>query len=172
MTAVAGSIFTAAQWNTHIRDNLQETEAARALTVSGYSVVSGTNQLVERRAVAAADISSETTQETSYSDLESGAGPSVSLVTGTTVIVSIYSSALTSGGTAHWTSYAVSGATESDANDSWAWQMHITGADFRAGMTHMRSDLEPGLNTFTLKYRVSTSGIGTFNNRRISVIPF
>ena len=33
MTAVAGAVYTAAQWNTSIRDNLNETAVAKALSL-------------------------------------------------------------------------------------------------------------------------------------------
>jgi hypothetical protein len=149
-----------------------ETEAATALTVSGFSVVTGTNQLTERLVSTAGDTTSETTAETSYTDLEATPGPSVTVLTGTSAIVSVFAGFATSGGTASWVSYEVSGATSIEANDSWALQMHVTTTPWSGSAVSMQVGLTPGLNTFTMKYRVSTSGTGTFTSRRLAVVPF
>lgn len=173
MTAVAGAVYTASQWNTMIRDNLNETAVARAQNVSGYSVVSGYNRLVQRvSGVASSDVA-ETTDSTTYADLESDPGPSLTLLTGSHVLVNIFGSGRTTGGTASWVAFEVSGASSMEAADTYAVQLHVTTADqWRAGATFGLDNLTPGLNTFTMKYRVSTSGTGTFSSRKISVIPF
>ena len=172
MTAVAGAVYTAAQWNTSIRDNLNETAVAKAQTVSGYSVVSGYNRLVQRVAGGASSDVAETTDSTSYTDLEADPGPSLTLLTGSHVLVSIFGSGRTTGGTAAWVSFEISGASSQEAADTYAVQLHVTTADqWRAGATFGLDTLTPGLNTFTMKYRVSTSGTGTFSSRKISVIP-
>lgn len=172
MTAVAGAVYTASQWNTSIRDNLNETGVARAQTVSGYSVVSGYNRLVQRTASGASSDTAETTDSTTYTDLESDPGPSFTLLTGSHVLVSLFGSGRTTGGTASWVSFEISGATSMEAQDTYAVQLHVTTGDqWRAGATFGLDTLTPGLNTFTMKYRVSTSGIGTFSSRKISVIP-
>lgn len=172
MTAVAGAVYTAAQWNTSVRDNLNETATAKATTVSGYSVVSGYNRLVQRTSGTAASDIAETTDSTSYTDLEGDPGPALTLLTGTHVIVSIYGSGRTSGGTAAWLAFEVSGATSMEAADTYAVQLHVTSPDqWRAGATFGLDTLTPGLNTFTMKYRVSVSGTGSFSARKISVIP-
>src|SRR4051812_13271303 len=96
MTAVAGSVWTAAQWNTSIRDNLNETEVARAQTVSGYSVGSSLHRLSERKAVSVNDANEVITAETSYSDPETLAGavvipgPSLTVFTGQGALVMLY----------------------------------------------------------------------------------
>lgn len=173
MTAVAGAVLTAAQWNTTIRDNLSETEAGKAQTISGYSVVSGYNRLVERVSALAEDGSTETTAETSYTDLEATPGPEVTVLTGSRALVSIFGSGRTSGGTAAWLAFAVSGASSIEASDPYAVQLHVTTPDqWRAGAVFGVGGLTPGLNTFTMKYRVSTSGTGTFSSRKIAVIPW
>lgn len=172
MTAVAGAVYTAAQWNQAVRDNLNETAVAKAQDVSGYSVVSGTNRLVQRISGVASSNISETTDSTSYTDLNSDPGPSVTLLTGTRAFVNIVGSGRTSGGTAAWIGFAVSGASTIAADDTYAVQLHVTAPDnWRAGATFGVDGLTSGLNTFTLKYRVSTSGTGTFSARQISVIP-
>jgi hypothetical protein len=172
MTAVAGDVYTAAQWNTCIRDNLNETAVAKAQTASGYSVVSGYNRLVQRVSGMAASDVAETTDSTSYTDLEADPGPAVTLLTGTRAIVSIFGSGRTTGGTAAWVAFEVSGASSIEAADTYAVQLHVTSPDqWRAGAVFGLDTLTSGLNTFTMKYRVSTSGIGTFSSRKIAVIP-
>jgi hypothetical protein len=178
MTAVAGSVWTAAQWNTFVRDNLNETEASRALTASGYSVVTSLHRLSERVPASVVDLNEVTTDQTSYSDPETLAGaptvpgPQLTMFTGSMAFVSIYGSGRTTGGTGGWISFDVSGATTIEASDSWAIQNHVTDPDsWRSGAT-FGVNLTEGLNTFTMKYRVSTSGTGHFNPRRLSVISF
>jgi len=174
MTAVAGSVFTASQFNTTVRDNMLECETSRAQTVSGYSVVTGMNQMIERVAVQnGIGAVTDTTTSTEYTDLDGTPGPSVTVQTGDRALVAIYGTGATSGGTAAWMSWAVSGASSIDASDSWAVQMHVTTPDsWRAGLLFGQQGLTPGLNTFSMKYRVSTSGTGTFACQQISVIPF
>ena len=58
MTAVANAVFTAAQFNTHVRDNLLETAPAKATTTGGYFVATGTNTIVQRVASVASNASS------------------------------------------------------------------------------------------------------------------
>lgn len=172
MTAIAGSVWTAAQFNTTVRDNLLETEVARAQTVSGYSVVTGYQQLSERVAAHAESNNVNTTTSTSYDNLDGEPGPAVTVFTGTRALVCIAASGATSGGTAYWVGYEVSGATSIQASDPYAVQNHVTTTDsWRSGATFGQDGLTPGLNTFTLKYRVSTSGTGSFAARHISVIP-
>ncbi len=51
MPAVAGAIFTAAQYNTFVRDNLNECAPAKASVVGSYFTTSDDNQIAERKAV-------------------------------------------------------------------------------------------------------------------------
>jgi hypothetical protein len=178
MTAVAGSVWTAAQWNTSIRDNLNETEVARAQTVSGYSVVTSLHRLSERSAVVSADTSEVTVDSTSYEDPDTlagaptTAGPKLTVFTGQMAFVMIYGAPRSTGGTGAWISFDISGATTQEAGDSYAIQNHVTDPDsWRSGATFGVA-LTEGLNTFTMKYRVSTSGTAHFTSRRLIVVPF
>jgi len=171
MTAVAGAVYTAAQWNTSIRDNLNETAVAKASSASGYSVVSGYNRLAQRATAVATNNGTETTDSTSYTDLEADPGPTVTVLTGAGAIVSVFGSGRTTGGTAAWVSFEVSGASSIEASDTYAVQFHVTGSDIWLAGGSFGIALTPGLNTFTMKYRVSSSGTGTFSTRKLSVIP-
>lgn len=172
MTAIAGSVFTAAQFNQYIRDNLSSTAPALATTVSSYFVTSAPNQIAERYAVSDYQAGSSTTTSTTYTDLADGAHPTVTATTGTMAWVHIYcnmNGATAPGAT--WMSYAVSGATTAAAGDDHAFQLQSTGGQ-RAGISVLHTGLTPGLNTFTGKYRItSTAGTGTFSVRRIAVLP-
>lgn len=47
ITAVSGTILTAAQWNTHVRDNLLETMPAKATTADRMFVTTGPNSIAQ-----------------------------------------------------------------------------------------------------------------------------
>lgn len=169
-TAVAGSVFSAAMWNTFIRDNLMEFAAAQATTLGSIFATDAVNSIAERIPEQASSAGSDTTSSTSYTDLAGGAGPSVNLTTGTKALVFVYCNQQSSAGIAAWMSYAVSGATSVAAVDNRAFQLKGTGGQ-RGGVPFLHTGLTAGTNTFTAKYRVSTSGSATFSVRRIAVIP-
>lgn len=173
MSAVDGTVFTAAQWNTHIRDNLLETEAGRAQTVSGYSVVSDYTQLIERNAQVRTVTTLDTTSNTSYDDLDTTDGPQITIITGTRCLVGLYGSVRSTGGTAAWMSYEVSGASSFSPSDNSAIEFQVTDPDnWAGGVVIGLSGLTAGTNIFTAKYRVSSSGQAKFDQRRIWIIPF
>jgi hypothetical protein len=172
MTAVAGSTFTAAAFNTHVRDNLQETAPAKATAPSQLFVSTGPNAIAVR--VPATDFvaATESTTATSYTDLATP-GPSVGAVTGTIAIVFFAASAsVATNNTAAAYSVAVSGATNLPASDTWAVQEDgISAGNWtRHGSTHVFTGLTPGINTFTMRYQAGASNT-SFKNREISVIP-
>jgi hypothetical protein len=174
MTAVAGAVFQAAQFNTYVRDNLSETAPAKATTPGGYFVTTGTNQIAER--VPAEDFltTPETTTSTTYVDLAT-VGPSVSAVTGAYALVIIGGQvgATTAAAASARMSFDVTGATTLAASDSRAFgkvggttDLYVIGSGL-----YLLTTLNPGTNVFTAKYRVS-SGTGTFDDRRIAVFPY
>lgn len=174
MTAVANSIFTAAQFNQYVRDNLNETAPAKAVNAGGYFVATGVNAIVERTAGNDLVNASEDTASTSFTDLTTP-GPAVTKTTGTSAFVAVYGlvSNNTAGSSALM-SFAVTGDTAVAASDtrSVTYQPGSVAAarSIRASAITLIDGLTPGSNTFTAKYRV-TGGTGTFNNRRIAVIP-
>lgn len=172
MTAVANTVFTAAQFNTHVRDNLNETAPAKATTAGTIFVASGANSIVERVPSTAAVTTSESTGGTGYGDVATP-GPAVTVNTGTKAIVMVSSIVQNSTASQNsYASYAVSGASTIAASDDRA--VIITAAainqTLRASAVYMETALTAGSNTFTMKYRV-TGGTGSFQNRRIVVIP-
>lgn len=179
MTAVANDIFTAAQFNTHVRDNLLETAPGKAtagVADGSYFVKSGTNSIVDRQVGVAEVDTSQTTTSTSFTDLAT-AGPTVTVTTGTRALVIITANLTNNTDSA----YAIMGVTisgassvsASDAN-SLSFRQSATGGgpqDPQMSWSKIYTGLTAGSNTFTSKYRV-TAGTGTFQRRRLSVIPF
>lgn len=172
MTAVANTVFTAAQFNTHVRDNLNETAPAKATTAGTLFVAAGANSIAERVPSTAAVTTSETTGGTGYGALATP-GPSVTVTTGTKAIVAVASLVQNSTiGQNSYASYAVSGASAISATDDRAVLITAAAANqtLRASSVYMETALTAGSNTFTMQYRV-TGGTGSFQNRRITVIP-
>lgn len=175
MTAVTGNSFTAAQFNTYIRDNLLETAPSK-VTASGQIIVSnGANSIQARTPTPAWATGSSTRASTSYGDLAAGAGPAATVTTGDRAMVAwsgkISHSVADSGGAI---SVAVSGATTIAVDDEWSVQLTSSAANRvqQASMFKMFTGLTPGSNTFTLKYKsLTTASTSTFSDRHIVVIP-
>jgi|SRR5690606_16456346 hypothetical protein len=173
MTAVSGSVFTAAQFNTFVRDNLNETAPAKATTAGAYFVTSTLNEIVERVGSRDSIATSGTTTSDSYTDL-STVGPTVTVETGELALV-IWGCRITNdtANASGLVSVEVSGATTNAANDVRALTFDAPepGSLFQGSHAVFYDDLMPGTNTFTMKYRVG-SGTGTFNWRRLIVLPY
>lgn len=174
MTAVANSAFTAAQFNTHVRDNLLETAVAKSTQSGSYFVGTGLNSLAERIAQSSTvdPVTSETTTSTSYTNLTTP-GPAVTVTTGTKALVLISSYVFnTSSGDACYASVEVSGATTTSASDLFCLQYESnSSADVLNATRATVMTLTAGSNTFTMKYRVS-GGTGTFRRRELVIMPF
>jgi hypothetical protein len=174
MTAVAnGTAWTAAQWNTHVRDNLNETTPGKATaTAGGWFVSTAANAIAERTISAATVLTNETRTLTSYGDLTT-VGPSVTVTTGTSALVWINAQCFNSTSNAGcWFSFTVSGASSVAASDTWAGLTDgVTLNDVnRFGVPHLITGLTAGSNTFKMQYKVD-AGTGNFQRREIVVIP-
>lgn len=174
MTAIAGNAFTAAQFNTYVRDNLLETAPAKATTAGGIFVATGLNEIAQRIPTTGEILTTNTTSSTSYVDLSS-VGPTVAVTTGTKalVIISAQMENTTANGLA-LASVAVSGATTVAATDDFSVAWEQTSDNTGQASTHSVSKLftlTPGTNTFTMKYRALTAGTASFTRRRLIVIP-
>lgn len=177
MTAVANSVFTAAQFNTFVRDNLNETAPAKATASGGYFVADGANSIVERRVSGATDLDiGTTTSTTDFVDLDAPAavGPAVTLNTGTQALVYTHCQMANSGTGSCRAGVTVSGATTHAAALNRSISIGgVTNVFMSAGTTVFYASglaLVAGSNTFTMKYRVG-SGTGTFSDRRLIVMP-
>lgn len=173
ITFAAGEVLTAAQLNTYLRDNLNETAPAKATTPGGIFVTTGANTIAERVPVASQVTTSQQTSSTSFVDLTT-VGPAVTTVCGSTALVMLYAGI--SHNTANFQAeagYAVSGATTIAASNLKTLQIDGLAANDQLRMSAIfyETTLTPGSNTFTMKYRVASGGTGTFENRQIVVIP-
>ena len=172
MTFTAGAVLTAAQLNTNLRDNLNMTPPALATAASRIYVSTAANTLAERVPDSASVTTSESTASTSYTNLATFGPQIANLQCGPRALV-ILQCGLTNA-TAGATSYAgVAVAPGLASTDSLcvAFESSSANQDIQVCTAFIRSDLTPGLNDFTMQYRVS-AGTGSFQNRRISVIPF
>ncbi|HEX9832551.1 MAG TPA: hypothetical protein VGA66_05585 [Mycobacterium sp.] len=175
MTAVSGSVYTAAQFNTFVRDNLNETAPAKAVTAGSYFVTTSLNEITERVGSRTTDAASGTTTSTSYTDLTAAAvGPVVTATTGSLALV-IWGAQMSNDTPDLSTrvSVGVTGAStiaESDVR-ALSFDPSSAGGLFQGSHAVFYDDLTPGVNTFTLKYRVA-GGTGTFLRRRLIVLPY
>lgn len=176
MTFVANDPLTAAQLNTYLRDNLNETATAKAVHGGAMFFGSDPNELVERWAEAHRVNAIESTTATSFDDLAT-VGPEVTVETGTTAMV-MWAGHMGNEtiNLACWMGYEVSGASSLSASIDRS--ISVDGMPAALGNNYlglwcfdMRSDLTPGENTFTCKYQVS-GGTGYFTNRMLAVWPF
>lgn len=168
-TFAANSTLTAADLNTFLRDNLNETSAAKAQNPGSIFVATGLNTIGERLADSQFISTSESTTSLSYVDLAT-IGPAVTVTTSVQALVFMNVNIRHSTGLAAWMSYAISGATSDPPQDNRALMLQNTLGQ-QLGCVILHTAITPGLNTFTAKYRVTTSGTTFAANRRLSVLP-
>ena len=168
MTAVAGNIFTAAQFNLHVRDNLLETAPAKATTAGEFMVASGPNQIAARFVGLSGPGGTAEPETTSYVPIDGGV---VTAETGSRAYVVLSAAVTGVAGTNAWMSCAVSGASSIAASDAFALRVNATGI-FQMSQMRLYNNLTPGTNIFTSVYK-RTVGSGTvgFSSRQISVFP-
>ncbi|MGW2213321.1 hypothetical protein, partial [Streptomyces sp. NPDC001781] len=160
MTAVAGAVFTAAQFNTFLRDNLAETAPAKATTPGSIFVTSATNQIAERIPTWAESLSSDTTVSTSYGPLSASAGPSVTVTTGSQALVLLHAQVANSGAGSSRASFNVTGVSSvAEQDNRGPATVGVAGVTVAATAATFLTGLTPGVNTFTTTYKV-TSGTG------------
>ena len=179
-TAVAGSVLQAAQFNTHIRDNLNETAPAKATTPGSIFAATGSNQIAERTPVAALDEATVSITTSSFGNPSTGTpGPAVTVTTGVTALVGYRALLRIESATARIeAAYAISGATVRAASSTRSIGYSVSnsgvagssGMNYRGGAVDLATGLTPGVNTFTMQYNVS-SGTGQANDRRLWVLP-
>lgn len=174
MTAVSGSVFTANQYNTYVRNNLLETGVAK-VEASGQIIATSGANAVSARTLNSASVggSAENINSATYTDL-STAGPSVTVDTGSKAMCLItVSLSNTVADSSSFASVEVSGATSISPSEDRAIAMDgvsSSNANRWSGV-NLFTTLTAGTNTFTLKYR-NSGGNGSFNYRELIVIPF
>ena len=159
MTAVAGSVFTASQFNAFISDNLAECAPAKATTPGAHFAVSATNQIMERIPGIGQDLTSGTTASTSFTDLDApvAAGPTVTVTTGTCALIWIAGSCANSGTGSARMSWDITGASSIPTADNRGIGSIASAGNSTivAATVHFETALTPGVNVFTARYRVS-----------------
>jgi hypothetical protein len=114
----------------------------------------------------------ETTPSTSFTNLTTP-GPAVTVTTGTQAIVAVYARlANNTAGAANYMSWEVSGASaiSPTANKSYMYESGAANDQIHSCAIFLQTGLTAGSNVFTAKYQVS-AGTGTFEHRRIMVVP-
>lgn len=189
MTAVAGNAFSAAQFNTYVRDNLLETAPAKATTAGSYFVATGSHSIAERafvRATNFTDTGSTTATDFTPTLTSGGTNPSVTVTTGSRAIVIIgaqmtTAGTITGGSGTIWCvlGYAVSGATTIAATEDEGMSFRntsgFTGESLNTTRASFLTSLTPGSNTFTLQYKTAGSATtpqANYTRRSITVVPF
>lgn len=177
MTAVANAVFTAAQFNTHVRDNFLETAPAKATTQGTVFVANSANSIVERfPSTASVNANEALASLGSFQDLTTP-GPAVTVDTGTKALVWFAASGgdTTTATSVNEVSVAVSGATTIAASINWELRIQPGTANVfnRVSGLHVFTTLNAGSNVFTLKYQGAngTAGQHFFNQREILVLP-
>jgi hypothetical protein len=172
-TAVAGSAFTAAMWNTYLRDNLLATEVGIASAASQTFAGTGLNLLAARQVAEAAVATSQGTSSTTFTNLAT-VGPAVTVTTGDRALVILSSVMAHSVGAGICNmGFAVSGATTTTPGSTLVYMAALPNEQMTASVAELTLNLTPGSNTFTAKYASSgAAGTATFVNRAITVWPF
>lgn len=201
MTWVDGEILTSSQLNLHLRDNLLETMPAKTTASSSFLVADANNNLVERTPGSEVISTDETCTSNEWGDLDTAGptitrtvGPRVLVIWSSHIILGVDGAdASATAGSVGLISVSIApfvepGSEEADdeggdggetfePSDSYAiMKQNSSGnsADIFQGSHHMLiHDLteEPGLYTFSLKYRKSGSLDVRFRRREIIVFP-
>lgn len=173
MTFVANNVLTAAQLNTHLRDNLMELAPAKASSnVGSWFFVQGPNRIEERIMKSARVDTQQNTKSSSYVDLATP-GPTVTVNTGKRAIVMLMGhNGNTVGNSSCSMAFSISGETEREPSDTHSLSMVPRTANEKMGwgVTYLLEDLEPGQNTFHCKYKAGAD-TAIFANRFLAVIP-
>lgn len=167
MTAVDGTAFTAAQFNTNVRDNLLETMPAKALTIGSYFVSTGNNSIAARRPFSSFISTSQTTTSTSYTDLTT-VGPSITATVDTFAFLFYSAEISNSGNNQSFMAFAVSG-DGTLPNDNYS--LMVQGTATKKFGNFVRLNMTPGTYTITSKYKVA-AGTGTFSQRSLALLNF
>lgn len=172
ITFVNGVALTAAQLNA-MQANILETAAAKATTAGQHFAATGANALAARMTASDVQDSIQTTTSTSYVTTSE---PTVTLTTGPLALVFLfcYITINTNSESAFW-GFQVSGATTSGFNDnrSIAFARFTVQIAMQCSAAILVTGLTPGSNTFTCGRRVTNAAAtGTFDHRRIAVLPF
>jgi hypothetical protein len=173
MTAVIGSVFTAAQYNANVRDDMLQTAPALVSGAGQILVSTAANALAARTPTNGFIATTQTTTSLSATDLAT-VGPVVTVTTGIAAIVGI--SAFMNNNTAGdgpQISWAVSGASTIAPGVNGTAIFVVTSASFNMtlGGVFLQTGLTAGSNIFTMKYNAAGGGTASFGSRNLFVVP-
>jgi hypothetical protein len=174
MTAVANTAFTAAQFNTYVRDNLNTTAPAVATAAGRLIVTTGLNSITERVPSVGFLATSQGTATTTYTDLAT-VGPSTTVTCGVKAMVIISCGiSNTTAGSGGRAAVDVTGATTSAASDTNSVLAESGNASdaFKLSWVTIYSPITAGSSTFTMKYRCVGAATANFSDRLVAVVPF
>lgn len=175
MTAVANNVFTAADFNTYVRDNLLETMPAKATEAGQYFVSDGPHSLVARK-IGYSTLTSSTPQIIANpSDWVDITGGTVTITTGSEALVHCVAS-LEQDDTdvAGILSIRVSGATTLTADDHRCrviWDNATANNQARMGSWGRLASLNPGSNVFRLVATTGSTTTVSVSRAQLIVIP-
>lgn len=181
MTAVANAVFTAAEYNTYVRDNLLETAPAKASGAVGTSqyFLSTADGLITNVAGSNLINTSESTTSSTYTDLAS-VGPSFPRQINIGFVMWLGTRRVNSSATES-SLMSVEIVRNSDSavvfspNDNFSVGSVGTAPQRSSSPPMSVGGFTPGIYTFTAKYRTTNVGgtsTATFANRWLHVIPF
>ena len=174
LTAVANTTLTAAQWNIFLRDSLNAQGPTSATGAGQLLVTTGFGSLTMRTPQVQYISTSDTTASSSLVALDSD-GAEVTVITGTMCMVTvgcqISNSTAGAGGMA---SIDLFGDTERAADEINCVRADSGNANdaFKLGWTTIYNPINPGSNTFGMKYRATGGGTASFAGRLIVAVPF
>lgn len=175
-TWTTSEVLFASDLNTYVTENLLTTAPALATQVGSWFVSDGENATAERLIQYAEINTPESTTSTSYTDLAT-VGPSVTITSGEGGAFCFFATTFDNAGVGDLliASPTITGeaGNEAEAPSSDDRSVHSS-TEGAYGNLVFYDGLQPGENTFTLKYRIGSgsTGTGTFSNRRIMVWPF
>ncbi len=181
MTFIPNTVLTAAQLNTHLRDNLLEQGPAKAVGdhATGYMAVEGPHKMGRRIITSHRNVSGYTSSG-SWTDL-SGAnshGPTIRVKHGEQALIMIEARIKKNSG-ASWKATGfcgvqIFGATNRDPDDRYALKSSQYSDGENASMfVYLAEDLTPGTSRFRMKYKVSEEETTAyFSYARILIMPF
>lgn len=174
MTAVANATWTAAEFNTYVRDNLLTTSPALVSQAGQYVVSSGANALTARTPLKAYIRVNDYTTSTSYVALPVTPGPSLTFSHGTMMFVAFGAFMGASAPGAQLSmALDMSGSNTIAAADSGYYcmiQVPAAGGSWTGYCARLVTGMTAGTSTVTFKYKV-TAGTGNWPYRTVTIIP-
>ena len=145
--------------------------AGQVLTVNGGATAPSWATPVSSITSASSNVDTiQATSSTSYTDLNTV--QSVTLTTGTKVLVFLTAEMQNAGSTNMWTSVEISGASSVAADDKYSieWRATPTNIPWRFSAHRYFTGLTAGSNVFTMKFKSSGGNTGNWGYRTLTVI--